>query len=148
MSFFHLRTPKDMLEKAHREHGRLTTSWNIDNLFNFFVTAYHIRDYILMTGAVERSELDEFFRDPDMSACRDMCNKGKHLTLVRQPEDPKTLMWSGCLGGAPLGSMPLGAGDVWVLHTADRAIDVKCLAERVLAKWDAFFAAKGLHAAL
>ena len=42
MSFFELRTPRDLLEKAHREHDRLTCAFNIDNVFNFFVTAFHI----------------------------------------------------------------------------------------------------------
>jgi hypothetical protein len=32
--FFELRTPRDMLEKARREYGRLTADFNIDNVFN------------------------------------------------------------------------------------------------------------------
>ena len=39
--FLELRTPRDMLMKAKREHSPLTTSFDIDNVFNFFVTRLH-----------------------------------------------------------------------------------------------------------
>ena len=39
--FFDLSTPRDMLNKAVREHfSRLETDLSIDNVFNFFVTAF------------------------------------------------------------------------------------------------------------
>lgn len=59
-SFFELRTPRDMLEKAERELQRLRADFTIDNLFNFFVTAYHIRDYVQEATTVPQSELDAF----------------------------------------------------------------------------------------
>jgi hypothetical protein len=52
MGFFELRTPADMLRKAERELSRFQSEFNIDNLFNFFVTAYHVQDYIEKTAAV------------------------------------------------------------------------------------------------
>lgn len=39
-----------MLEKARREHARMSSSFDIDHVFNFFVTANHIRDYVEKTG--------------------------------------------------------------------------------------------------
>ena len=143
MGFFELRTPRDMLEKAHREHKRLLEDFDIDNLFNFFVTAYHVKDYVKTTNSVPRPTLDAFLQDQDLKYCRDLCDKGKHLTLTMR-HDPTTSTMSGCYGGAPCGALPYGAGSVWILNTKDRAVDVQSLADRVLEKWDAFFAANGL----
>lgn len=42
MAYFELRTPRDMLEKAEWELQRFRDDRTIDNLFNFFVTAYHV----------------------------------------------------------------------------------------------------------
>jgi len=136
--FFELRTSRDMLAKAHREYAKLLGCFDIDNVFNFFVTAHHIRDYISKTKAVEQATLDAFVSDQDIKDCRDLCDKGKHLNLTKR-DDPRTHVWSGCVGGAPLGVMPLGGGDVWVLFSGRREVDVKRLAQRVLEKWDRFF---------
>lgn len=143
MALFELKTPRDMLEKARREHQRLVERFDIDNLFNFFVTAYHISDYVRKTGATPQVELDTFLHDQDIKDCRDLCDKGKHLSLTKRT-DPTTHVWSGCIGGAPLNALPLNGGDKWILLTGDREVDVEWLAERVLAKWDAFFTTHGL----
>ena len=143
MAFFELRTPRDMLEKAHREHQRLSKRFDIDNLFNFFVTAYHISDYIRKTDAVAQVVIDTFLQDQDIKDCRDLCDKGKHLALT-QRADPTTQVWSGCIGGAPIGVLPIGGEDKWVLITDDREVDVKWLADRALTKWEEFFATNGL----
>lgn len=44
--FFELKSPRDMLEKARREFSRLRSDLNTDNVFNFFVTIHHIKDYV------------------------------------------------------------------------------------------------------
>jgi hypothetical protein len=143
MSLFELRTPRDMLEKTRREHARLLAHWDIDNIFNFFVTANHIRDYIQRTESVPNDVLQAFLQDPDLRDCRDLCDKGKHLVLTKR-EDPKTSTMSGCIGGAPIGALPLGAGTVWLLSSAGRSVDVRQLASRVMVKWDEFFEGHGL----
>lgn len=141
-TYFELRSPKDMLSKAQREYQRLTKSVNIDNIFNFFVTTYHIRDYIENTNFVEKSVIDDFFKDPELQICRDLCNKGKHLFLDNRAHDPalKTHIWKGCMGGAPLGTLPLGSYGKWVLFCGDgQEVAVESLARSVLVKWERFF---------
>ena len=140
--YFELRTPRDMLEKTRREYQRLTESLNIDNVFNFFVTAYHICDYIQVENAIPQVVLDTFLKDQDMQDCRDLCNKGKHLVLTSC--NPVTHIWTGCLNGAPMNTLPLGGGRKWVLFTSGREVEVKSLAKRVLDKWDVFFTDHGL----
>ena len=143
MSFFQLRTPRDMLDKAHREHDRLAASFDIDNVFNFFITASHIRDYV--RDAVSKLALDEFLKDPDISDARDLCDKGKHLRLTKRPDPSTSHTTLGPLNTAPLNTLAINARrEVWMLKSGDRTVDVAALAIRVIQKWDAFFTGNGL----
>jgi len=147
MGFFALRTPRDMLEKAHREHARLAAELNIDNVFNFFVTAYHIQDYVRKTAAVPPAILDAFLQDQDIKDSRDLCDKGKHLRLTRSGRtDPyTTIRTRGALNTAPLNTLPINAMEIkWLVHSGSRTFDVQALADRVKQKWEQFFTANGL----
>jgi len=147
MAFFELKTPRDMLEKARREHARLSTAFDIDNVFNFFVTVYHIQDYVRNTAAVPRPVVDAFLRDQDVKDSRDLCDKGKHLRLTKPGRiDPATAVRRrGALNSAPLNTLPLNSMEVkWLVYSGNREIDVQTLADRVLEKWDDFFVANGL----
>jgi hypothetical protein len=143
MAFLELRTPRDMLDKAKREHGRLSSNFNIDNVFNFFVTANHIRDYIEKSAAVDKDVVATFCSSQDMLDCRDLCDKAKHLRLTKRT-DPVTHRWSGALGGAPLNVLPLGGDGRWELWSDNRHVDIQQLASRVLYLWDGFFDQHGL----
>ena len=143
MACLELRTPRDMLEKAKREHERLSSDFNIDNVFNFFVTANHIRDYIEKNEAVSKDVLAEFCSSQDMRDCRDLCDKAKHLRLT-QRTDPVTHRWSGAFGGAPFGVLPFGHHGRWELWSDNRHVDIQKLADRVLDLWDKFFHQHGI----
>lgn len=143
MAFLELQTPQDMLDKARREHERLSSNPNIDNVFNFFVTAYHIRDYIEKNDVIAKTEVDKFCALPDMRDCRDMCDKAKHLRLTQRP-DPVTHRWSGAMGGAPMNTQAMNSNGRWELWSNDRHVDVHHLADRVLDLWNQFFHEHGL----
>jgi hypothetical protein len=132
-----------MLDKAHREHQRLRANFDIDNVFNFVVTANHIRDYVLRLGSVQRSDLEVFLDDQDLRDCRDLCDKGKHVRLTKRA-DPTTRMMSSHIGVGVLGEMMVGAGDTWLLESGDRTVDIDRLADRVIQKWERFFSEHGL----
>jgi len=105
-------------------HQRLSTQFNIDNLFNFFVTAYHIQDYIKTSEAVDVTVLKEFMEDPDMKSCRDLCDQGKHLRLTwNNRVDPKTRIVSGCYGDSAYGTHAYAGRPAWILITDSRMID-------------------------
>lgn len=143
MAYFELTSPRDMFCKTKRELTRLRTECTIDNVFNFFVTAHHIQDYVRITNAVPQHIIDKFLSDNDMKDCRDLCNKGKHLKLTKRP-DPRTFTYNGTLNGAPLNTLALNEGDKWMLISAGREIEVTNLAERVTEKWKAFLMKYGL----
>lgn len=143
MAYFELRTARDMFEKAERELGRLSAEFSIDNVFNFFVTAYHIQDYVRRASSVPQAALDVFLTDTDIKDCRDLCDKGKHLQLTKRT-DPKTHVYSGSIGGAPLNTIGINAGDKWVLLTDSREVEIEWLAQRVIDKWRNFLNQNGL----
>jgi len=145
MAFFELSTPRDMLEKAKREYTKLQQQWDIDNVFNFFVTARHIKDYIEGTKVVEKTVLDDFLADQDLKDCQYLCDKGKHLKLDNKNfPNHLTTIWDGSINGAPINAIAINGNAKWVLINRDREVDVKWLAERVLAKWEKFFSTHGL----
>jgi len=132
-----------MLEKATREYTRLCKSFEIDNVFNYFVTAYHISDYIKKTNAIDQAILNKFLDDPDIKLSRDLCDKGKHMTLTHRP-DPQTKVVNGAWGTSPWGLAPWGGGASWTLLTNDQKIDIEQLSKTVLEKWTTFFQDNGL----
>jgi hypothetical protein len=138
MAYFELRTPADMLNKVRREHARLMACTDIDNVFNFFVTAYHIKDYIEKTNAVTQYMLDTFLSDRDIKDCHDLCDKGKHMRLTTRT-DPIAQNWHGGVGGAPVGIMTVNGGDKWMLFSDSRTVEVEALSSRVLLKWEQLF---------
>ena len=83
--FFELQSPRDMLNKAKRENARLQADLNTDNVFNFFVTAHHIKDYARDAGIPET----QFPKGVDFQLCRKLCNMGKHLADDRKYKDNK-----------------------------------------------------------
>src|SRR5258708_3859170 len=116
--YFELRTPRDMLEKARREHARLLANFDIDNVFNFFVTAWHIQDYILKTNAVPQSKIETFVKDTDIQCARDLCDKGKHLTLTKRPDPITDLQYGNAVADfAIAGEAIAGSDGKWALRT-------------------------------
>lgn len=143
MAFFELRTARDMLEKAERELVRLRADLSIDNIFNFFVTAYHVQDYVRNGSAVSDDVLNAFLQDQDLKDCQALCHKGKHLVLSADPK-AWTDIADGSFGGAAFGEVAFGEGDARTLFYDGRAVDVHSLPDRVLDKWRQFLSQNGL----
>jgi hypothetical protein len=104
MGFFELGTAESMLEKAKRELTRLEAEDSIDHAYNFFVTAYHISDYL--KGRLPKTALDAIRNDQLIQFCGDACNKAKHMRLTRDRPDVGTPIYSSAFGGAPFNTVP------------------------------------------
>ena len=144
MSFFELRTPRDMLEKTRREHARLCSDFTIDNVFSFFVSAYHIRDYVAKTNPVIQKALEAFLLGNDLKDCRDLCDKGKHLHLTHRHDPITDISGGGGFGESAFGESAFSDSEEWHLLAEGRNVDVRQLANRVLQKWEEFFEKNGL----
>jgi hypothetical protein len=141
-----LGSSTDMLTKARREFARLRDDVNIDTVFNFFVTAYHVQDYLRAEAAAPLKDIDALLADPDLIVCRSICNQGKHLRVDRRagPVGEKVSGRSGVLGVGVLGQMILGAGILWDLTYDGVSHDPIALGQRVLAKLESFFVTHGI----
>jgi hypothetical protein len=151
MGFFDFGTPRDMLDKAKRELKRLenaappdeTPSDDFkDHVFNFFVTAYHVADYMDEALKAEALKDDLLLRRGDAS------NKAKHMELNPQKQrkknkrpDPKTPKdYYVTLGGPPSRDFVK-----WNVQWPDGTrLEVVSFARDVIAKWEAFFASHGV----
>jgi hypothetical protein len=85
-------------ERLRRWHGRLQdlrperstnlTQADLDLVYAFFQTAYHLRDWILNDGAASREELDDLMRGSlALKVCRDLCIGSKHLVIQKASVD-------------------------------------------------------------
>src|SRR5436309_2732979 len=86
MPFFDLVTSHEMLAKAKRDYAVLLAHLCTDSILNFYVTANHIQDYVRRTSTIPADAVASFLTDQDLRDCRDLCDKGKHLTLTKRPD--------------------------------------------------------------
>ncbi|RQX90171.1 hypothetical protein [Burkholderia stagnalis] len=143
MGFFELSDAAAMLGKARRELDRLASEPSIDHVFNFFVTAYHVTDYL--KGVVAEADCKALRREPDLLLCADVANKAKHMKLERKRPDPATHQVSGAVGGAPLNAVALnGSGERWVRWPDGTEVEMLAFGTRVLARLAQFLADHGM----
>ena len=153
---FGLNTPRDLLEKAHREFAILESAAMMqdetqvaDALFNFAVTAYHVKDWLEHHFSRSRSAIDVdayVARSPALLICRDLCNAGKHVVLEYKAVTEAVLASSESTpaGLAPDGSRSAPVYRVVVVRKDGSALDSVALAAQALDDWERFFAIYGL----
>jgi hypothetical protein len=144
---FLLCTPRDMLEKAKRDLVRLRAEPNADSVFNFFVTAYHIMDYVRELGTISQSAMDSMYADIDFDLCRFICNRGKHLIVRKDPKTVETRRTAGAvLGKMQLGDpgAALGTEPRWQFFCDNKEIDPLQLGQTLVKKWETFFTVNGI----
>lgn len=124
-AFFELRSPRDMLEKAQRELERMETNLSVDTVFNFFVTVYHVKDYVEATRG--SAILKEIYGEEDFVRCQYLCNKGKHLRLRSEPKQ-----WGTHADAAE-------AEAQFAVVVDGNRIDVLPLGQRLVERWRRFF---------
>jgi len=148
MGFFRLKTPVDMLEKAKRERSRMVTDLHVDHVFNFFVTAAHIADYVKHSGTVEQRYLDQFRQNPTYRLCRDLCDNGKHTILTKEGrETPSAGAFENNIFRVPFGTWNFGPQkESWMVQVDGRWTSVLRIADEMLALWTVFFEQHGIGA--
>jgi hypothetical protein len=148
MGFFRLKSPTDMLEKARRERDRMVADVHVDHVYNFFVTAAHVADYVKHSGAVEQRHLDEFRQNPTYKLCRDLCDNGKHTILTKDGrETPNAGVFENSMFRAPFGTWNFGPQkENWMVLVDGRWVSVLQIANKILALWSAFFEQHGIVA--
>src|SRR6187549_2036786 len=111
-----------MLDKAGREHARLVHHIDIDNVFNFFVTAYHVCDYVRVCHPELQSAVNVLVADRDIADCRALCANAKHLRVTKLTQ-PSSRVVSNVAGA--LGEATTAAVDTWRIEVGNRGADVR-----------------------
>ena len=127
-----------MLNKAGREHARLVHTIDIDNVFNFFVTAYHVCDYVKVCHPGLQSAVNVLITDHDIADCRALCANAKHLRVTKLAQ-PSSHVVSNATGAGTSGEVTDNAADTWWIEIGNRKVQVRELAKRVMDKLEAFF---------
>lgn len=162
---FELDKPQDLLAKARREESRLRDailSQNrtriADALFNFAVTAYHVKDWLKesASGYLPKDVESYVHGDRRLRMCREICNASKHRKLNHSAADTGNVTASATSATSPL--LPSAAKPAGVsLETESKphflvkivAVDgtrfeVIDFAAQVIGAWEQFFNDHGL----
>ena len=141
--FFEISSPRDMLGKAKRDFAVMMSQLSVDSIFNFFVTAYHVMDYVKTQGKASDEAINKFYEDEDFKMCNYICNKGKHpkkrSTLFETRHNKAALFDSACFD-----EVAFDQPESYVLIASGRRINVIPLAQRILDKWENFFKDNGI----
>lgn len=135
--------PRQMLEKAKYDLHKLSQDINIDNAFNFFVTAYHVIDHVRVLKTVPEDDINAFYEEPDFRKCMYICNKCKHRTLneSKRKRDDEFLTYQrpgAALGEFIIGESVLGLGRAYFIIDEAEQVDVLDLGKRIIDRWEAF----------
>lgn len=146
MGFFELGTAESVLKKAKRELKRLEAENSIDHVYNFFVTACHIADYL--DGRLAEPDVKSIKAEPLIQFCGDVCNKAKHMRLTWNRPDVETpIRFKGAvLNTAPLNTFALNTSRVerWIIWEDKSTLEVVRFARDVIAKWEKIFVEHGI----
>jgi hypothetical protein len=146
-SFFEIYSPRDLFEKAKRDFVKMDSELNTDNIFNFFVTAYHVMDYVKAQGKARQDAIEKMYDDEDFQMCNYLCNKGKHLKLTKLTKgDPFQTRHSfgAVYGKAMYNEVTYNEKESYSLIAGRKKIDVTKIGQRLLKKWEQFFTDNGI----
>jgi hypothetical protein len=155
---FELTTASDLLAKAKREERRLSNAITAedrvefaDTLFNFAVTAYHVKDWIKCdpSAAAAFSEVEDYVgAQQPLRLCREICNSSKHYALRSTPTDAAAVSASATSLVSPTLADPnrvaLETNEaphfrVTIVTLDGTRLEVRAFASLVVATWERFF---------
>ncbi|MCU0648192.1 MAG: hypothetical protein MUF00_09375 [Gemmatimonadaceae bacterium] len=115
----------------------------MDLLLSYFITSYHLRDWLLRSGDVPQARMDELFRsDEVLRLCADLANIAKHYDLTDSPRREWQLSIAREYVGEGRGWF--GRNAALVALSRGQRHDLSELAASCEASWMAFLIANGL----
>ena len=149
-TFFRITT-KELYEKTIFDYEKLIEELSPYNIFNFFITAYHLKDYI--KAEYNLSELTDIRAfSSDMNELLDLAgfiaNKGKHFDVnSSRYENMETRFYSGKVDGTMLcdGTWCIGEGEAYkIVDNNGNIHNIKDIAKRLFEEWEKFVSDRGL----
>ncbi|HNO26566.1 MAG TPA: hypothetical protein PKK94_26530, partial [Leptospiraceae bacterium] len=102
-----LKTPADMLRKAKAEFEIMKENTDAYTVFNFFVTALHIKDYVAVYLKIEDDDyksfsesIRKFSLNEEWDIIDSIGNKGKHFALRKRKKNVEILTKPKLLDGS------------------------------------------------
>lgn len=143
--FFELSSPRDILEKAKRDFSTMVLHLDTYTIFDFFVTVYHVKDYVEVQGKASEPDIKKFCNEQDFQMCEYVCNKGKHLELTRKHYPYQTQHRKAAVFGEVMfNEVTFGQSESYGLIAGGKEVDVVALGKRLLDNWERFFRDKGI----
>lgn len=112
---FELDSPEDLLAKARREKARLQKAifdqdrtQIADDMFNFAVTAFHIKDWLIAAGV--RDVKTYVSSVQVLRICEEICSASKHCRLIPPAKDVGAVTASATTALSPMNLHPEGEG--------------------------------------
>jgi len=133
-----------MLEKAKRDFERMKLHLDIDTIFNFFVTAYHVMNYVEVQDKAPEVARSRFYEDEDFKMCRYICNKGKHLHLKQGDPYHTQHNKAAVFDEVCFDEVTFDQPESYVVIAGGYGIDVISLGQRILDNWERFFKDNGI----
>ena len=150
LSYF--KNSKELLDKSLRELKRLDEAFSEqseveigDSIFNFFITTYHIKDWLIQSSNIDKTEVENYVKNSEwLSICRDICNSGKHFTIERycpvaqdmyEPDIPP-IIFTGLNGG----QIEIKNNRILIRTHENKTYELLELARKSFEEWENFFA--------
>lgn len=150
---------RDLFGKVYRDKDKLHESVNsqdheriADAIFNFVVTAYHVRDWLkqeAITSFIPQDVDNYVNHNKVLSICADLCNGSKHRILTKSLKSTAT-----GTGNSPLkvsmtsitcSSSIAVTGFTPVIDTLEgNQYDILSWADQVVSTWEDFFTRHGI----
>ncbi len=138
-----ISSPADMLKKSRHELENMRHELNGDTVFNFFVTIYHIIDYV--APVAPKNEVKRMRDDPDFQMARFLCFRQKHFTLEPQYRKKTSEILMGARSGIARSGAVRSAEPVRLrLYCDEKEVRLIELADRLITKWEEFFTKNGI----
>lgn len=117
------------LEQVPEEH--------FDDVITFFQCCYSMRDWLIGAGYEKKSIDDAISTSLPMKACRDVCNRTKHYSIMKPSLDPH---WSIGREYIPLdsGIERSGLTETWFLIAGEHKWDIFEVADSCVHFWKDF----------
>ena len=109
-----LKNSRDLYEKLKRDANRLEEQVSSDAMFDFFITAHHLREWIKHDRALpreSRKRLTTIERRPEIKMCADIATASKHMSALRRETKIREVKSRKGFGHGRLGKGPFGNGE-------------------------------------
>lgn len=130
---------QSQFDRMCRWHDRLRGASAVDKmdfLYAFFENAFHLRDWLVDTGAVKSADIDRFFAQSTvMRLCRDIANAHKHYSISRPSQ---RMPFTELREYEPYGGGTLADSQSLSIISDGEKYDAFDLASRVRRAWEDF----------